>query len=144
VLTSPGARFGPRAIRAASSRQSSLRGFNARAGLNPYLSWAKILDCGDIPVSPFDNDLALKQMVAGYNDLLKHKPASSSSPSPYFKYPKLITLGGDHALALAALRTLVALHGEPLAVLHFDSHLDTWHRKHFPLLHINSIILTPF
>lgn len=90
------------------------------------MSWAKILDCGDIPVTPFDNALALTQMVAGYNDLLKHKPASSSSPSPYFYYPKLITLGGDHSLALAALRALNALYDEPITVLHFDSHLDTW------------------
>ena len=45
-----GARFGPRAIRAASSRQTSFRAFNPRAGINPYLSWAKLLDCGDIPV----------------------------------------------------------------------------------------------
>ena len=34
-------------------------------------------------------------------------------------------LGGDHTLALPALRALHALHG-PLAVLHFDAHLDTW------------------
>jgi arginase family enzyme len=125
TLTIQGARFGPRAIRAASSRQTSFRGFNARAGLNPYTSWARIIDCGDIPVTPFDNALALTQMTAGYTELLSHPPSSSSSPSPYFQYPKLITLGGDHSLALPALRALVALHKEPLAVLHFDSHLDT-------------------
>jgi agmatinase len=92
------------------------------------VSWAKILDCGDIPITPFDNELALTQMVAGYNDLLKHKPASSSSPFPYFHYPKLITLGGDHSLALAALRALNALYDEPITVLHFDSHLNTWRK----------------
>ena len=31
----PGARFGPRAIRAASARQTAARGYNARANLNP-------------------------------------------------------------------------------------------------------------
>src|SRR4051794_29983496 len=35
-----GARFGPRAIRAASQRQRIGRAFNHRAGINPYRSWA--------------------------------------------------------------------------------------------------------
>ena len=38
---------------------------------------------------------------------------------------KLLTLGGDHTIALPLLRVMHALHG-PLAVLHFDAHLDTW------------------
>lgn len=47
VTYRPGARFGPRAIRAASARQAEGNGFNVRAGINPYLSGVKILDCGD-------------------------------------------------------------------------------------------------
>ncbi|KAJ6148800.1 arginase family-domain-containing protein [Penicillium chrysogenum] len=54
----PGARFGPRAIRHVSGRQSSFRGFNPRAGINPYQSWAKIIDCRDIPVTPPHGHLA--------------------------------------------------------------------------------------
>lgn len=61
-----GARFGPRAIRAASARQTSFRGFNPRRGLNPYTSPFTILDCGDIPVTPFDNALALHQMTVSH------------------------------------------------------------------------------
>ena len=61
-----GARFGPRAIRAASARQTSFRGFNPRRGLNPYTSPYTILDCGDIPITPFDNALALQQMTSAY------------------------------------------------------------------------------
>jgi agmatinase len=34
-------------------------------------------------------------------------------------------LGGDHTVALPMLRALSAVHG-PLAVVHFDAHLDTW------------------
>lgn len=123
-----GARFGPRAIRAASSRQTSFRGFNTRAGFNPYTSWARILDCGDIPVTPFDNAMALTQMTAGYTELLSRTPSSMSYPAPYFQHPKLITLGGDHSLALPALRALTVLYGEPIAVLHFDSHLGKLHQ----------------
>jgi agmatinase len=51
----PGARFGPRAIRSASARQTSMRGFNPRAGINPYQNWAKVVDCGDVSVTPIDN-----------------------------------------------------------------------------------------
>lgn len=46
--------------------------------------------------------------------------------------PKLITLGGDHSLALPALRALKGIYGRPLRVLHFDAHLDTWHPEKYP------------
>ena len=67
--------------------------------------------------------MALAQMTAGYAELLTRTSPASSVAAPYFKYPKFITLGGDHSLALPALRALTALYGEPIAVLHFDSHL---------------------
>ncbi|KAI0408794.1 agmatinase [Xylaria palmicola] len=123
----PGARFGPRAIRAASARQTTYRGFNARAGINPYLSWATILDCGDIPVTPLDNAQALAQMSTAFSELGARPPSS-----PLLAKPKLITLGGDHSLSLPALRALKAAYGRPLRVLHFDAHLDTWHPDKYP------------
>ncbi|KAF2667638.1 Arginase/deacetylase [Microthyrium microscopicum] len=126
----PGARFGPRAIRAASARQVSFRSFNHRAGINPYMSWAKVLDCGDIPITPVDNRLALRQMTEAYTELGSRKALSSSSGYP--SKPKLITLGGDHSIALAALRGLNKVYGEPLTVVHFDAHLDTWHPAKYP------------
>ena len=36
-----------------------------------------------------------------------------------------MTIGGDHTIALPLLRALHAIHG-PIAVVHFDAHLDTW------------------
>jgi arginase family enzyme len=36
-----------------------------------------------------------------------------------------VGIGGDHSVALPELRALGRHHG-PLAVLHFDSHTDTW------------------
>ncbi|EFX02628.1 ureohydrolase [Grosmannia clavigera kw1407] len=124
----PGARFGPRAIRQASSRQSAMRGFNHRAGVNPYLSWARILDCGDIPVTPIDNAVALAQMTEAFTELGSRAPASPS----VLARPRLITLGGDHSLALPALRALRTIYGKPLRVIHFDAHLDTWHPSKYP------------
>ena len=35
------------------------------------------------------------------------------------------TLGGDHTIALPLLRAMHEMHG-PIAVVHFDAHLDTW------------------
>lgn len=110
-----GARFGPRAIRQASSRQTGFRGFNPRASINPYQNWAKIVDCGDIPITPFDNDIAREQMTQALKQLGKGKTVSALSPKP-----KLMTLGGDHSLTLPALRALKEIHGRPVRVLHFD------------------------
>ncbi|RDW59583.1 arginase [Coleophoma cylindrospora] len=123
----PGARFGPRAIRAASARQTGFRGFNHRASINPYTSWATVIDCGDVPVTPMDNAMALTQMTAAYRELGHRTPLSSS-----IKHPKIISLGGDHSIALPALRALNKIYGGPIAVLHFDAHLDTWHPAKYP------------
>ena len=129
----PGARFGPRAIRAASARQTSMRGYNPRANLNPYRDWAKIIDCGDIPITPFDNALALRQMTEAFTNLA-HSTApevNRESAVQYRRKPKLLTLGGDHSIALPTLRALNKVYGN-VAVVHFDAHLDTWHPAKYP------------
>lgn len=125
-----GARFGPRAIRSSAARQTSFRSFNPRAGINPYKSWADIVDCGDIPIAPFDNKLALRQMSEAYVELGRRAPTSKAAG--YQGMSKLITLGGDHSVALPALRALKERYGQPISVLHFDAHLDTWHPAKYP------------
>jgi agmatinase len=125
VLYRPGARFGPRAIRAAAQRQTSLRGYNQRANFNPYTSWAKVLDCGDIPVTPMDNHLAFKQMDLAFEELILRRNSSSSAP------PRYIALGGDHSVLLPHLRALKKAYGR-LNVIHFDAHLDTWSPDKYP------------
>lgn len=97
-----------------------------------------------------DNAMALTQMTAAYKELGQRSPASK-----LLKLPKLITLGGDHSLALPALRALKEAYGRPMRVLHFDglflappiyifnpwltfsyfvkkAHLDTWHPEKYP------------
>jgi agmatinase len=91
------------------------------------MDWAKIIDCGDIPVSPFDNALALRQMSEGLDELGSHG-SSESNPSP----PKLLIMGGDHSVALPALRALARIHGQPISVVHFDAHMDTLHPHSYP------------
>lgn len=129
----PGARFGPRAIRAASARQTSFRGYNPRANLNPYREWAKVIDCGDIPITPFDNGLALRQMTEAFTNFAHSTApkASRDSAVTYRHRPKLLTLGGDHSIALPTLRALNKIYGN-VAVLHFDAHLDTWAPTAYP------------
>jgi agmatinase len=70
--------------------------------------------------------MALTQMTSAYLELAHRSPVSS-----VLSHPKIISLGGDHSLALAALRGLAKIHG-PVAVLHFDAHLDTWHPAKYP------------
>lgn len=36
------------------------------------------------------------------------------------------SLGGDHTIVLPILRALSKVYGQPISVIHFDSHLDTW------------------
>ncbi|KAH8696079.1 putative agmatinase [Talaromyces proteolyticus] len=127
----PGARFGPRAIRAASGRQLPGTSYNARAAINPYLSWATLRDCGDIPITPFDNALAERQMYEAFLELGTRRAKTSAASKFGSKgisagKPKLVTLGGDHSVALPALRALYQIYQKPITVLHFDAHLDTW------------------
>lgn len=111
-----------------------MRGFNPRANFNPYKSWAKVLDCGDIPVTPFDNKLALRQMTEGLLELANRSSSSAVKLPGSRKVipPRLVVLGGDHGVALAQLRMLSKIHGRAITVLHFDAHLDTWHPAAYP------------
>lgn len=125
----PGARFGPNGIRQGSRRLgngiSPVRGFpgSKLRKLDPYHSGYKIVDCGDIPMTPFDNKLALNQLYRGQRALHNH-----SSLVHKEQPPKLITLGGDHTITLMALRSAYEHYGK-VSVIHFDSHLDTWDPK---------------
>ncbi|CAK9440141.1 uncharacterized protein LODBEIA_P42410 [Lodderomyces beijingensis] len=122
----PGARFGPRAIRDASQRQYGLRGFNHRALFNPYKSWARVVDCGDIPVTPMDNHLAFTQMDLAFEELLSRSSSNDTRVPPRF-----VALGGDHSVLLPHIRALKKIYG-PLNILHFDAHLDTWSPDKYP------------
>lgn len=128
VMYRPGARFGPRSIRSASSRQSPGRGFNPKSAINPYQDWAKVIDCGDIPVTPIDNELALHQMVSGYENVIRHKTNATINEG---NAPRVIVLGGDHSVLLSSLRNLHKVYG-PVTVLQFDAHLDTWDPSTYP------------
>ncbi|WP_033288998.1 agmatinase [Amycolatopsis jejuensis] len=104
----PGARFGPGHIRSASRL---LRAYNPAADVSPFAA-VQVADAGDLPIGPFDIPLAVQQIQEQAISLRRNGS-------------RLVTLGGDHTVALPLLRAVHADHG-PVAVLHFDAHLDTW------------------
>ena len=108
----PGARFGPAAIRQAS--RMLVDGDHPIAGTAPAEN--DIADIGDFHIAHGDIQASLKAIEAQATPL-RH----------------LVALGGDHTVTLALLRTLAARRGaggeprrEPLALVHFDAHVDTW------------------
>ncbi|MCJ1273598.1 hypothetical protein MMC21_001391 [Puttea exsequens] len=124
VSARPGARFGPSGIRQGSRRLSPEAGWNVCDGENTFLDWAKILDCGDVPLTYFDNTVALKQLEKAHR-LISGRTAEMQSKS---SIPRIIALGGDHTTTLPALRSAASRWGN-LSVIHFDSHIDTWDPK---------------
>ncbi|RKU49647.1 hypothetical protein DL546_009707 [Coniochaeta pulveracea] len=130
----PGARFGPSGIRQGSRRLNLYGGYNVPLETNPFNSWATVLDCGDIPVTSYDNTYALHQIEEGHFSILSRKPktdAKKKGPAKNGKtLPRVITLGGDHTITLPLLRSINRAYG-PVSVIHFDSHLDTWRPKVF-------------
>ena len=103
-----GCRFGPAAIRAMSLM---LRPINPYQDLNVFEECA-IVDYGDTDVAPGYLPESFERIEAAMAPLV----ARGIIP---------VGLGGDHSIALPELRALGRRHGA-LAVLHFDSHTDTW------------------
>ncbi|KAF8855118.1 Arginase/deacetylase [Acephala macrosclerotiorum] len=129
VTYRPGARFGPNGARQGARRMSPKGGWELISdsmdhNLNPYQNWAKIVDCGDISNTPFDKLVAVHQLEKGMQAINDRKPANTSASDAV----RLITIGGDHTITLPILRALHSTWGR-VAVLHLDSHLDTWDPK---------------
>lgn len=104
----PGARFGPSAIRQGSRL---LRPYNPALDVSPFAS-VQVVDAGDIACNPFSIEESISQIEAGADELI----AAGATT---------VALGGDHTIALPLLRAVARRHG-PVALVHFDAHLDTW------------------
>ena len=106
----PGARFGPRAIRAASC----------------ITTWAQPYG---LTFDPFD-----RLAVIDYGDCFLEFGRPQNVPSQIEEHawqiiskgPGLLSLGGDHFVAYPLLKAHARKHGAPLSLLHFDAHSDTW------------------
>ena len=99
----PGARFGPAHVRESSRL---LRPYNPAQDVEPFAR-QQVVDAGDLAVNPFSIEEAIGQVEAGARSLLE-------------RAGRLLTIGGDHTIALPLLRALHAKHG-PVAVVHFDA-----------------------
>lgn len=112
VTYRPGARFGPRSIRE-ESQYVKRYSIEHDVDVTTQLS---IADAGDAPVSPYS--------IKGTLDAVGEFAAGLADP----KSTKLFAVGGDHSIAYANIKATWLRRGQPkggLALLHFDSHLDT-------------------
>ena len=106
VSDRPGARFGPRGIRAASCPA----GPHLEAGVDGFAE-LRVVDFGDAPVLPADPERTHRAIESTVGDVL------DAGVVP-------IVLGGDHGIAEPDIRACAARHG-PVGLIHFDTHADT-------------------
>ena len=103
-----GARFGPRKIREASLM---IWGHNSTLNISP-LKKLSIVDYGDVSVIP----TSIEHTMTAITDTASGIIISGTT---------LITLGGDHSIALPLLRAHAKKYG-PVSLIHIDAHIDTW------------------
>ena len=105
----PGARFGPQAIRQASRHLRTQ--YHPAYDTEPFAE-QQVADAGDIACNPYNIEKAVVEIQKAATELLG-------------KVDRIISLGGDHTIALPLLRAVNHHHGQ-VALVHFDAHLDTW------------------
>ncbi len=104
----PGARYGPRHIR---DQSSLIRPWNPVLEVSPFET-LRVADYGDVDVSP----VSLEETFSLVEKDLDAVVQAGAIP---------LAVGGDHSITLPVLRAVARRHG-PLALVHFDSHPDTW------------------
>ncbi len=106
VSDRPGARFGPRAIRAASCPP----GPHLEAKLDGFAA-LRVVDYGDAPVMPADPARTHEAIERTVGEVLDAEAVP-------------IVLGGDHGIAEPDIRACARVHGA-VGLVHFDAHTDT-------------------
>jgi agmatinase len=109
VTYRPGARFGPRAIRAESAY---LKRYHIPFDVD-VCEVLTLADGGDAPVKPYSCEQN-RQAILGFAQELKRRGS-----------PRLLALGGDHSTTDAAVRAAAGGGQRPLGLAVLDSHLDT-------------------
>lgn len=112
VTHRPGARFGPRAIRAASNlTQWSLHHLGLRIEPFNYLTG---VDTGDALCIPGDIVRSHQAIRDRLQALLDAAPGAVP-----------IILGGDHSITYPCAATIADFHNRRIGMVHFDAHADT-------------------
>ncbi len=107
VTNRPGARFGPRAIRDASHMLCD--------ATHPFFDVSPLGQLGDAGDLELPNT-GIEAMRAALLPLAE----------ALIRRHHMCWLGGDHSITLPLLRAYYKVLGQPLAVIHFDAHCDTW------------------
>jgi agmatinase len=105
----PGARFGPRGVRAASTQLSWARPWPW--SFDPFKR-LHVVDYGDCVFDPGLPDKVPTEIQACISGILD----GGARP---------LSIGGDHFVTFPILKAMHAKHG-PIALIHFDAHSDTW------------------
>jgi agmatinase len=111
----PGARYGPRAVRAASTVPSPpYSHFNIETGIDPFDEFF-VVDHGDAPVIPGDVMATLKSFEKKVYEI------SYIGICPFI-------IGGDHSVTFANIKGWAEARGyKKIGLIHFDCHADTAH-----------------
>jgi agmatinase len=106
----PGARFGPRAIRTASTMLAWERPYGMK--FDPFDRLA-VVDYGDCYFDPGRPETVPAAIEKHASSIISEGPG-------------LLSLGGDHFISYPLIKAHAEKHGSPLSLLHFDAHSDTW------------------
>jgi agmatinase len=103
----PGARFAPYEIRRVSAMVQTFHPFHKV----DVFETLRVADGGNVAMPPFAPEVA--------RDVIENEIAAvvAAGAIPF-------AVGGDHSIALPAMRAVARKHG-PLCVVHVDAHLDT-------------------
>jgi guanidinopropionase len=105
-----GARHGPREVR---NESSMMRAINVVTDVRPF-ELARVADIGDVQFrNMFNQDQVIADIVKFYDAI------ADAEVIP-------MGIGGDHSVTYPILKALAKRHEQPIAVIHVDSHTDTW------------------
>ncbi|MBV9800471.1 MAG: agmatinase [Solirubrobacterales bacterium] len=105
----PGARFGPEAVRSASSL---LRPYHPPLDVDVFATLS-LVDGGDLEITPGNALRTAEQIEAGLQPVLR----AGIVP---------LVIGGDHSIVLGELRAQASAAGAPVSLILLDAHADTW------------------
>lgn len=104
-----GQRFGPARVREISSLG---RAFHM-GRMQSFVDRLRVADCGDIPITP----IHLEQTYQHIQNWMRSALATQK---------RFLAVGGDHSITLPILRELRSHLGQPIRLIHFDAHFDTY------------------